>query len=86
MRPNTAAFQVVCNKFPALENIESFSSGTLTTLCDVVAHLNPKNIRAVSMDLDDDGHGHSMIDKNKKAIIEQAKKGFVFYFHNFLFS
>lgn len=73
MRSNENAYQAVCNKFPALKSIESFSSGTIATMTDIIAHLNPKKNQAVPIILDEESR-KAMVETTQKAIVEQAKK------------
>lgn len=79
MRSNVNAFQAVCNKFPALESIESFSSGIIATMNDVIAHLNPKKSQAIPITLDEEGR-KSMAEATQKAIVKQAKQVSLFIF------
>lgn len=68
LRSNAKNLEDLCQKFPTLKGIDSFTSGMVATMMGIITHLNPKNIQ--------------MDDETQKAlhktIFEQAKKVFIF--------
>lgn len=71
MRSNTNAFGAVCTKFPALEQIESFTSGIKATMADVIKHLNQKSTPQNDVD---EATRKEMLESAQKVVREQAKK------------
>lgn len=67
MRSNINIFEPLCVKFPALKEIDSFTSGITATMMHVITHLNPKEKQPLLLD----DATHQSIREN---VLEQAKQ------------
>lgn len=76
---NTDNFEALCEKFPALKEISTFTSGIIATMIDIVAHVNRKKSQRIQIQSMDDESRNAMLEANKKSITEQAKKVYIIY-------
>lgn len=71
LRSNTKTFEELCSKLPALKGIDSFTSGIIATMMDVIIHLNPK--KPMPRFLDEEAQ-KTLVKTSQMTILEQATK------------
>lgn len=72
MRSNANTLTELCEKYPALKNIDSFTTGMIATMMDVINRFNAK-VEKQSIAVDEESQV-KLIESSRKMVVEQAKK------------